>query len=407
MPRRYLARTLEPVLKRAAREFPVVVLTGPRQSGKTTLLRHAFGRSCGYVSLEPPDVRAAATTDPRGFLAVHAPPVIFDEIQYAPELLPYIKEQVDARRDKRGQFLLTGSQNLLLLEKVTESLAGRAAMLRLFPLAAREAQGRPTSALPWERSGTPAVRRGLSYRPLWRRFLRGAYPELAAEPRRDQALWHGSYLQTYLERDVRTLRQVGDLTQFQGFLRALASRSGQLLHVTDLSRDLGVAVNTVKAWLSVLEATFQVLILRPYFANTGKRLVKAPKVYFTDTGMLCYLTGLQDPAHAAASPMGGAIFETAVLMEIVKTIAHRGMEPRVYFWRTSYGEEVDIVVEHGGRLVPMEVKLSATPRSSMARGIQVFRKAFGAKSKPGYVIHPGDRRLPLVPGVLALPFEEL
>jgi len=187
-------------------------------------------------------------------------------------------------------------------------------------------------------------------------------------------LWHASYLQTYLERDVRSLRQIGDLTLFQSFLRALAARSGQLLNLTELARDLGAAVNTAKAWLSVLEATFQILVLRPYFANIGKRLVKTPKVYFTDTGMLCYLTGLRDAEHAALSPMNGVIFETAVLLEIVKTLWHRGEEPQVYFWRTSAGMEVDILVETRGRLIPIEVKLSATPRPAMAAGIMAFAR---------------------------------
>ena len=403
----YIQRTLEPVLRRAAREFPAVVLTGPRQSGKTTLLQHAFGRTHSYVSLEPPDVRAAAVADPRGFLALYSPPVIFDEIQYAPDLLPYIKEHVDAHRTRAGQFLLTGSQNLLMMERVTESLAGRAAMLRLLPLSQLEATGLPRAKLPWETQAFRSDITRLSHRDLWRSFLRGWYPELVARPSRDNTLWHSSYVQTYLERDVRSLRQVGDLTLFQSFLRALAVRSGQLLNLSDLARDLGVAVNTAKAWLSVLEATFQVLVLRPYFANIGKRLVKTPKVYFTDVGTLCYLAGLRDPEHAAAGPMGGAIFETAVVAEIVKAILHRGEEPQVYFWRTASGTEVDLVIETGGKLVPIEVKLSATPRPPMAAGIRAFQQAFGDRAASGYVIHPGDTRLPLAPGVIAVPFAEL
>jgi predicted AAA+ superfamily ATPase len=404
---RYIPRSLEPVLKKAASEFPAVVLTGPRQSGKTTLLKTLFADNYGYVSLETPDIRASAIEDPRGFLEMHRPPVIYDEVQYAPGLLPYIKERIDGQRHLAGQYLLTGSQNLLLMEKITESLAGRAAILRLLPLSEREAAGNPHALLPWETGASPGMTSGGSYQDIWRGFLRGGYPELAANPERDISLWHASYAQTYLERDVRSLRQVGDLSQFQAFLRALAARSAQLLNLTDLARDLGVAVNTVRAWLSVLEATYQVFVLRPYFANVGKRLVKTPKVFFTDVGTLCYLTGLKDPQHAAAGPMAGPILETAVLSEILKRLTHRGDDPRIYFWRTASGSEVDMVVEAGDRLVPIEVKLSATPRPAFAKAIKTFREDLGTKVMPGYLIHPGEIRLPLGSDVTALPLREL
>ncbi len=403
----YLKRSLESVITKAAKEFPAVVVTGPRQSGKTTLLKHLFAKKLRLVSLELPDVRAAAEEDPRGFLDLYPPPVIFDEVQHAPSLLPYIKERIDARRDRAGQYLLTGSQNLQLAQGLTESLAGRAAILRLLPMTGRELDRRPGAPFPWERKGVPHLGNALPPGKLWDRFLRGFYPEPATSPRKDEALWQGGYVQTYLERDVRSVRQVGDLSQFQAFLRLLAGRSSQLLDLSSLSRDLGVAVNTVKVWLSVLEATYQVIILRPYFSNAGKRLVKAPKVYFMDVGTLCYLAGLRDPLHAMSGPMGGAIFETAVIGEVCRTMAHRGVEPRLYFWRTATGTEVDLVIETEAGLVPVEVKLAATPNPAMAKGIEAFRKDYGDRVQRGYVIHSGSDALPLASSVLGWPFVAL
>ena len=404
----YINRSLESVLRRAVSEFPAVLLTGPRQSGKTTLLQELFGQQYRYVSLEAPDVRVAAVQDPRGFLEQHSPPVIMDEVQHVPDLFPYIKEKIDADRRRTGQYLLTGSQNLLITERVTESLAGRVAILRLLPLSRREAERLPLRPLAWERSRvrltefSPHIFGG-----LWESFLRGGYPELVTHPGRDALLWHSSYIQTHLERDVRMLRQVGDLTQFQNFLRVLAARSAQLLNMTDIARDLGVAGNTVRAWLSILEATYQVIVLRPYFSNIEKRLVKTPKVYFTDVGTLCHLIGLRDSEHAALGPMGSAILETAVLSEIFKTLTHRGFTPRVYFWRTLSGSEVDFVVEVAGRLIPIEVKLSATPHPSMARSIRNFQRDMGDSVASGYVVHPGDKQLSLGSGVTSLPFASL
>ena len=405
----YIKRSIEPVLLAAAREFPAVTLTGPRQSGKTTLLRRHFSSSHRYVSFESPEVRAAAETDPRGFLAQHPAPVIFDEIQHAPGLLPCIKEAIDERRPEHGRYLLTRSA---IGAATAESLAGRTAMLRLLPLSRREARGQPDAPLPWERAEAAAPVGGTGglaphLHDLWSDIVRGGYPELTAQPDRSLARWHEAYLQTWLERDVRGLRAVGDLNLFQAFLRALAARSGQLLNVADLARGLGTAPNTVRAWISVLEATCQVRVVRPWPEHLGRRMVKTPKVYFTDTGLLCRLVGLRDPHHAAGGPLGAALFETAVLAELVRTLTHRGQEPSIWFWRTSNGREVDFLVEWDGRLVPIEVRLSATPRPAMGDAIRRLRTDLGERCLPGYVVHLGAQRLPLGEGVTALPLSEL
>jgi hypothetical protein len=402
----YISRSLEPILNKAVSQFPAIVLVGPRQSGKTTLLKHLYGDRYPIISLEPPDVRAAVVNDPRGFLNLNPPPVIFDEIQYAPVLLPYIKESVDAHRNRPGQYILTGSQNLLLMQQVTESLAGRAAVLKLLPLSRWEVNHHPQGTLPWEKVKAASLP-SQPTQELWEHILRGFYPEIITNPDRDVRLWQASYVQTYLERDIRNLRNIGDLTLFQTFLRALAARSAQILNLSSLARDVGVSVNTAKNWISILEASFQIFILRPYYANIGKRLVKSPKVYFTDTGLLCYLVGLRDTEHAASGPMGGAIFENLVIAELFKIYIHRGEEPAMYYWRTAAGSEVDLVIETQNQLMPIEIKLSETPRPEMAKEIVNFQNDFEGRAGQGYIIHPGSMTLPLRKGTVTLPLAKL
>lgn len=400
---KYLKRSIETVLKKAVKQFPAVVLTGPRQAGKTTLLKHLFFKTHDYLSLETPDVRAAANADPRGFIELHKPPIIFDEIQYAPELLFYIKEKIDLNRRKFGQYILTGSQNILLTQQVTETLAGRTAMLKLLPLSYIEMIKKPLEKFPWERKTTK--RRSLKIRDFWKVVLRGGFPELIDYPKKDAALWYGSYIQTYLERDIRGLRQIGDLTQFQMFLKSVAARSGQLFQISDIAKDLGIAVNTVKAWLGVLEATHQIVVVRPYFANISKRLVKTPKIYFTDVGILCYLTGYKDVNHLMSGPMAGPAVETFVFSELYKRILGQGRDPEIYFWRTSAGSEVDFLIKDQGKLIPLEVKASSTPKPSMADGIISFQNDMG--SSKGYLIHLGEVTLPLGKDIIALPIADL
>lgn len=404
----YLERTIERHVHAAAGEFPVVVVTGPRQAGKTTMLRRVFGGNAGYVSLDVPDVRAAAIADPRSFLAAWRPPVILDEVQQAPELLPYLRAAVDEDRELPGRYILSGSQNLLLLQRVTETLAGRAAILRLLPLSMRESVGMPHAPLPWEQPPRPdrpaSINPSCAYGGLWDRLVRGFYPEMVAHPSRSASRWYASYVQTYLERDVRAVRQVGDLSAFQAFLRSLAARTSQQLNLSEVGRDVGVPAATCRTWLSVLEATHQIAVVRPFFANLGKRLVKSPKVYFMDVGMVCHLCGITSSRQAADGPMAGALFETAVVVEAIKSAHHRFTEPRQYFWRTAEGREVDMVLETADGLTPVEVKVGATPRPAMASGIEAFRREYGSQATRGFVVHTGDTVLPLGPHALAIPF---
>ena len=405
----YLTRTLEPLLLQSAREFPAITLTGPRQSGKTTLLKHLFADTHDYVSLSVPDTRAWALRAPQDFLASHPAPVILDEITYAPDLLHYVMDLIDNDRDAKGQFIITGSQNLGLVAAITESLAGRTDVLRLFPLTERELRGEPDRSLPWDRPADIA-RESLrpSVRVAWDTFLRGYYPEVALDPGRDAYRWQAAYVATYLEQDVSSLRAVGDRFAFQTFMQMLAARTATVLDLSSLSRDIGVSVNTVKAWLSVLDATHQIFMLRPDARNLSRRMVKRPKVYFTDVGLVCHLTGLKDAEHAARGPMAGQLVENAVMAEVYKTYAHLGLTPSMSFWRTATGLEVDLVIRDGGRTVPVEIKSAGTVNRRWADGLRTFRSTQnGDEVDRGYVVFPGADPVGLGEGALAIPFGEL
>lgn len=401
----YVTRSLEPTFRSALAQFPAVVVTGPRQAGKTTLVRHVLGDSASYVTLEDPDVREAAVSDPRGFLATYPAPLILDEVQRAPGLLSYLQAMIDDDRRAVGRYILTGSQNLALLETVSQTLAGRAAVLRLMPFSARELDGMPEAVLPWE--GTPRTGSTSSAPTLFARLLRSGFPDPALG-RTDPALWFPSYIATYIERDLRTMRQVGDLLTFQRFMRMVAARTGTILDLADVSREVGIALNTAKAWLSVLVASHLVLLLPPYHANVGKRLVKRPKLYMTDVGLACHLTGLTTPEAAIGGPMSGALFETAMVAEVHATLLARGMTPELYFWNISGRTEVDLLVRHKGRLVPLEAKLNATPTPRVARAIAELQSLLpGDVADMGYIVHPGTSELLLGPAARALPFSSL
>ncbi|MBN1587025.1 MAG: ATP-binding protein [Candidatus Omnitrophica bacterium] len=368
------------------------MVTGPRQSGKTTLLKHLFSKSHNYVTLDDPEAQLEAREDPKLFLKNNPPPLIIDEIQYAPGLLPFLKVHIDEHRSNRGDFLLTGSQVFPLMAGVSESLAGRIALFSLLSFSLQEEFRNQSD---------------LQLGQLKKRILRGGYPELVVQEKMNSKLWHTGYLQTYLERDVRQLKKIGDLTDFQRFLRLLAAFNGQVLNLSALSRDLGVAVNTIKNWVSILEASHQVTLVQPYYRNKGKRIIKSPKIYFSDTGFVCYLNGITSVEQVFKGPQAGPLLETLVLNEIVRDFHGRGEIPQVYWWRTSAGEEVDFVVEVAGALIPIEVKLAAKQNHGMIKGMTAFSRLFENEVKAGYLVNLSDKPHALAENIVALPIFEM
>ena len=377
-----IPRHLTPTLLRASRQYPVVSVTGPRQSGKTTLLRHAF-EDHRYASLEAPDARAFALSDPRGFLAQFHGPVILDEAQHAPDLFSYIQVLVDERPEPGG-FVLSGSHNFLLMRQIAQSLAGRVHISHLLPFSPAELQGLPLRAAEDVGDGGSAALSG-----EWTAIaVVGGYP-----PIHDRGLeaseWLSLYFQTYLQRDVRSLTQVGDLEAFRRFVLLCAGRTGQLLNLSALGADCGVSHETARRWLSVLEASFVAFRLQPHRENFRKRLTKSPKLYFVDTGFLCYLLNIRSADELAVHAMRGAVFENLVVSELRKSCYHGGHEPRLGFWRDHRGNEVDLVVETARGAVPVEIKSGATVVADFFRGLRYWEKLGGEEGR-GILVHGGD-----------------
>jgi predicted AAA+ superfamily ATPase len=389
----YILRDIEGRLERLLASSPCVAVTGPRQAGKSTLLRHCLP-DYSYATLDDPFYREQAHADPLLFLDSLGERAIIDEIQLAPGLLSYVKIRVDSRRSVKGQYVFTGSQQFGLIKNLSDSLAGRIALLELLPLSM--AEKRRHLLLPDSIS-------------LFRHAaLSGSYPELVVDECVDLQSWYASYLQTYLERDIRTLYNIGDLRDFQRFVRLLAARCGQQLNMSDNSRDLGISVPTIKSWLSILEASRVLYLLPPYYANLGKRITKSPKIYFIDIGLACNLAGVRDEAHLFNGPMAGHLFENFCIQETVKYFLGKGEQPPLYYIRTSNGLEVDLLIEKSAvSLIPVEIKLTKTPTPQLAKNIVTFRDTFAKLDPaPGLLLSLADETRPLTREVTAVTMDE-
>ncbi len=384
---RHIRRALEAQVSKAMKAFPAVVLTGPRRAGKTWLLRHLLPRA-RYFLLEDPDVVARLRADPHGFLDDLETPVILDEAQNVPEVFAFVRARIDRRPRRTGQWVLTGSQESPLMQGVSESMAGRAAVLQLLPLSSRE---------------SPKVS-----------LLRGGYPEVLARPGAAR-LWFSSFVQTYLERDVRAVTAVKDMATFRRFLAVLASRHGQVLNKTDLAAPLGVSVPTITQWLGVLETTAQILIVPPFYENLGKRLIKSPKVYLGDSGLACHLLGIDTAAELARSPFLGTLFEGFVAAEIAKGQVNSGRRRELYYFRDQQGLEVDFIVPgRAGSVALVECKAARTVTPAMALPMRRLAAAIGrthTRPVPMFLVHESPRAgAPIhavAPGVRALPWPKL
>jgi hypothetical protein len=373
----WIERRISNTLKSAFAQFPVVVLTGARQAGKTSLVRHLFPNA-DYVTFDIPREAESARLDFPAFLRQHPEPLIVDEVQYVPEALRHLKNVVDRDRQP-GRFILTGSQDFSVMAGVTESLAGRCAVLSLPTLSLAEIDAKA------------------SLEKVDRFCWRGGFPELWQRPDLDRDLWLGSYLATYLERDVRNILNIGSLRDFDRFLRAAALRAGQLLSLSELARDVGVAPNTAKSWVSILEASRQIFLLEPYHSSAGKRLIKTPKLYFSDPGLLTYLLGFPNWEAVVRNAAWGAVWENLVISEVHKHFLNSGKRPPCWFWRTVQGEEVDLLIEAGPKqFLAIECKTASQIEPRTLKGFAAIEKTYGPKSlKKAAVVCRTEKAYPL------------
>jgi len=367
--------------------MPVVTLIGPRQSGKTTLVRHVLPNH-RYLSLERPDIRQAALDDPLSFLDdLKQDDVILDEVQRVPNLLSYIQVELD-ERPRPGRFILTGSQNLLLMQGVSQSLAGRTSVLKLLPLSVAELLGRPLVGAADLLEQTPAPPPDQE---RWEMIWRGFYPRIHDQGL-DPVRWLADYQRTYVERDLRDILRVMDLDGFERFVRLTAARTGTELNLADLAQDAGISQPTARSWLTALRVGSLVVLLQPHHQSFRKRLRKRPKLHFVDTGLVCYLLGIHSPGVLASHPLRGAIFETYVVAEMLKAMEHAGREPTLFHWRDATGHEIDLIVDLGASLIPLEVKAGRTVASDALDDLRWWTGLGGNPTRGGLLVHGGLQR---------------
>ena len=378
-------RHISKSILRYASEYPIIGIVGPRQSGKTTLSKALFP-NYKYVSLESPDIRLMAKEDPRAFLNDLSNSLIIDEIQRVPELFSYLQELVDADPTP-GRFIITGSQQFLLMEGVTQSLAGRIAIFHLLPFSISELYCQPPSAFISEKT----LRNGrdifnISFSEL---AINGFYPRIH-DRKLDPVKWYQEYINTYVEKDVRTITQVADLNLFILMLKILAGRSGQIVNYASISNDIGISLPTVKRWISILETSGILFTVRPYHSNFGKRLIKSPKIFFTDIGILCSLLSITNTQNLRSHPLYGSIFENFIIAELHKSILHSSLHADLYFWRDLTGNEIDCLIEQNSELIAIEIKSSQTYNSSFKNTLIKWMPIVGSKTQKGFVVYDGE-----------------
>ena len=390
---KYIHRQIEPVIKNVLNTFSSLALTGPRQAGKSTLLTQTL-TDYQYITLDDPVIRDRAVNDPRLFFDTLKEKAIIDEIQHAPELLSYAKIIIDSNRDKKGLFVFTGSQQFHMIKDLGDSLAGRIALLELLPFSVKE------------------IKTTADFKTIVDYFvyacLKGSYPELVTQSSMDTSIWYASYVQTYLERDIRSIFNIGNLRDFQRFMQLLAARCSQILNYSQFSKALGISVPTIKRWISILEACRIIYLLYPYYNNLGKRITKAPKLYFHDCGLVCFLTGLKDRKHLLYGPMAGALFENFCIQETLKVYFNKKEKLNLYYLRTNNDLEIDLIIEKQfQKIIPIEIKLNRTPKPGMAGNMERFRNTFSKLDiQKGLIVSLTEKTFPLNRNTTAINFFE-